>query len=87
MQVEDVPKLVAKIEKFFQVSPKSYRLSALYLIDSICKSKSEARKTYVERFSSRLPALMAIFLKDAAEKDQVRFLPSSCFYAILLPLF
>lgn len=66
-------KLVARVEKFFQTSPKPYRLSALYLLDSICKAKSEVRKLYVEQFSTRLPALMAIFLKDSSEKDQVRF--------------
>ena len=72
IQKDVVPRVVTKIENFFVTCPKPYRLSALYLIDSICKSKADLRKDYIEAFSARLPHLMSIFLKDAVEKDQVR---------------
>lgn len=75
LQPDLVSRLVTKIQNFFQTSPKSYRLSALYLIDSICKSKNDLKPTYIDAFSGPLPSLIATFLKDASDKEEVRFLP------------
>lgn len=82
LQNEFVPKLATKIQNFFRTCPKTYRLSALYLIDSICKSKGDSRKSYIEAFSQPLPGLLSVFLKDGDDKDEVRFRTS----AAILPL-
>lgn len=81
LQVDLVPRLVTKVQNFFATSPKEYRLSAMYLVDSICKSKNDLKAAYSEAFGAVLPSLLTTLLKDASEKDEVRFLPLS-----LLPM-
>lgn len=77
--------MVTKVENFFVAAPRTYRLSGLYLIDAICKSKASAQNDFPKLFANRLGAHMAMLLDGASEKEQVRF--SGLLSAHLLTLF
>ena len=66
--------VVYHIDKFVKKCPAEYKLSAIYVIDSICKTSRDKMKTnlYTPRFEKVIPGLMDS-LKKAPSKDIVTF--------------
>lgn len=59
------------VENFLELAKPEYKLSALYLIDSICKAKKQSdRDAYVKRFSQNVENTVNRVL-DCVEKDKV----------------
>ena len=64
--------VVLHVEKFIEKCRGDYKLSGLYVLDSICKTSKDKLKTdlYTPRFAKNLPTLMDHFA-SCPQKDIV----------------
>jgi hypothetical protein len=60
------------IDKFVSKAPQQYKLSGVYLIDSICKKKDGASRQCRSEFGSRMDSILRNAL-EGSEKDRVRY--------------